>query len=239
VDTKSQGINLSTHASKNSIGEFLPIVKDIYQIVLSMDVLAHMGAKNQQMDTISNKVKFLLIEKIQMQALPARAIMAPPIGSLHLVQKNLPTASCPRPVTEGLAHKKQFFHQQCTKAYYGCQAKKSLSSLNNGDSYSQPKVWEGLNLRGSDYLKGVENRFVRRIGNQLGIPRYTPWDQLRPVVQEMADEFLHSRNSSDAAIAKAFDTAYDNGTVAKRDSLHYGVNAVEPALSRCPPDTCI
>lgn len=95
--------------------------------------------------------------------------------------------------------------------------KYSLQQNAEQQSGSDASVRGTLNRKASDYLKGIENRFVRRLGDQLGIPRYAQWDTVRPVIQEMSDEFLKTGRISDDVIAKAFDTAYDQGKVVDRE----------------------
>ena len=96
-------------------------------------------------------------------------------------------------------------------------SKFSLSQKNSDVNKQYTTTRENLNRTASDYLKKVENRLVRQIGNQLNIPRYAQWDQLRPVVQEMVDEFLQTGTISDEAMEKAFSTAYDEGKAVERE----------------------
>lgn len=78
-------------------------------------------------------------------------------------------------------------------------------------------VRDNLNRKGSDYLKRVENRLIRDIGNKLSVPRYAQWDYLRPVVQSMVDEYLETGKISDESMQKSFDKAYDQGKMVDRE----------------------
>lgn len=79
------------------------------------------------------------------------------------------------------------------------------------------KVRDNLNRKASDYLNGVEYRFQRQLGDQLGIPRYAQYDIVRPIIRDMADEFLETGAISNETLKKAFDTAYDQGKVMDRE----------------------
>ncbi len=152
VDTKSQGINLSTNASMLSVAEFLPIVKETHQSVLSKNVLDHFGEIRNAGGYYTGRVQFSIAD-----------------GKVSEQQTNSST------------------------------------------------VRDNLNAKASDYLNGVEYRFQRQLGDQLGIPRYAQYDIVRPIIRDMADEFLETGTISNETLKKAFDTAYDQGKVMDRE----------------------
>lgn len=88
-------------------------------------------------------------------------------------------------------------------------------SLNGEETFSSLR--DNLNRKATEYLARVESRFVRQLGNQLGIPRYAQWDIVRPVIDSMVDEFLQTGKISDETLANAFNTAYDQGKVSDRE----------------------
>lgn len=76
---------------------------------------------------------------------------------------------------------------------------------------------ESLNKKARDYLERAERKLLNKIGENLGIPYHAKRESLKPIVQEISNEYLRTGTVSDETVNSLFNKAYDEGIVADRE----------------------
>ncbi|MGM9629034.1 MAG: hypothetical protein ACI3V4_13280 [Faecousia sp.] len=74
-----------------------------------------------------------------------------------------------------------------------------------------------LPAKARDYLERTERTLLNTIGENLGVPYHAKRDNLKPIVQEISNEYLRTGIVSDETVNSLFNRAYDEGVVVDRE----------------------
>lgn len=74
-----------------------------------------------------------------------------------------------------------------------------------------------LPAKARDYLERTERSLLNRIAKNLSVPYHARRESLKPIVQQISDEFLKTGKVSDETVNSLFETAYEAGIVADRE----------------------
>lgn len=76
---------------------------------------------------------------------------------------------------------------------------------------------EDLPAKARRILESSERFLLNHIGNALGVPYHAKRDTLKPIIQEISNEYLRTGTVSDETVNRLFDEAYEAGVVIDRE----------------------
>jgi len=97
----------------------------------------------------------------------------------------------------------------------------SISPTEETESKTDRKEWkpverQNLTTKARNYLQRAENALLRNMGEKMGVPLHAQRESLRPIMQEIADEYLRTGRIDNEKFDELFDKTYAQGIVIDR-----------------------
>lgn len=93
----------------------------------------------------------------------------------------------------------------------------SISEKKQEQTQYQPVNREELPAKARKYLESAERGLLNHIGKALGVPYHAKRDTLKPMIQQLSDEYLSTGTISQESMDKLFEEAYEAGVVIDRE----------------------
>lgn len=90
-------------------------------------------------------------------------------------------------------------------------------STNQTEQSREESAVAALPPRAQNYLKGVERKLLRKMGNSLSVPRWARREFLAPIVRDISEAYLVEGRVPAETMDNLFDEAYEQGVVAARE----------------------
>lgn len=90
-------------------------------------------------------------------------------------------------------------------------------SANQTEQSREESAVAALPPRAQNYLKSVERKLLRKMGNSLSVPRWARREFLAPIVRDISEAYLVEGRVSAETMDNLFDEAYEQGVVAARE----------------------
>lgn len=99
----------------------------------------------------------------------------------------------------------------------GVNRKYSISDRNTQETKYKPINREELPAKARKYLESAERGLLNHIGKALGVPYHAKRDTLKPMIQELSNEYLSTGTISQESMDRLFEEAYEAGVVIDRE----------------------
>lgn len=90
-------------------------------------------------------------------------------------------------------------------------------SANQTEQSREESAVAALPPRAQNYLKSVERKLLRKMGNSLSVPRWARREFLAPIVRDISEAYLVEGRVPAETMDNLFDEAYEQGVVAARE----------------------
>lgn len=90
-------------------------------------------------------------------------------------------------------------------------------SANQTEQSREESTVAALPPRAQNYLKSVERKLLRKMGNSLSVPRWARREFLAPIVRDISEAYLVEGRVPAETMDNLFDEAYEQGVVAARE----------------------
>lgn len=90
-------------------------------------------------------------------------------------------------------------------------------SANQTEQSREESAVATLPPRAQNYLKSVERKLLRKMGNSLSVPRWARREFLAPIVRDISEAYLVEGRVPAETMDNLFDEAYEQGVVAARE----------------------
>ena len=90
-------------------------------------------------------------------------------------------------------------------------------STNQTEQSREESAVAALPPRAQNYLKSVERKLLRKMGNSLSVPRWARREFLAPIVRDISEAYLVEGRVPAETMDNLFDEAYEQGVVAARE----------------------
>lgn len=90
-------------------------------------------------------------------------------------------------------------------------------SANQTEQSREESAVAALPPRAQNYLKSVERKLLKKMGNSLSVPRWARREFLAPIVRDISEAYLVEGRVPAETMDNLFDEAYEQGVVAARE----------------------